>query len=148
MAEDKAMQRQPDPARWEGEGRPRNDLRLVMAAIRAGWTIDPLVKQAIIGRASRILANADAKPRDVARASSTLVAIERLNLDAAVQEDRMARLDAGDATDRVELAQVVTDAQLAAVARLLQPVSLESLQCQPVAKPLAKTPAKPKRKPK
>ena len=144
MPEDKAMQRQPDPARWEGEGRPRNDLRMVMAAIRAGWTVDPLVKQAIIGRASRILANPDAKPRDVARASSTLVAIERLTLDAAVQEDRMARLDAGEVTDRVELLDAMTDAQLAAVARVL---AMPAPAALPALKPAPKA-AKGRRKPK
>jgi hypothetical protein len=74
-----------------------------MSAIRNGWTIDPVIKQAIVGRASRILANPDAKPRDVARASATLLAIERLTLDAAKEEDRIGRLDAGTATENVGL---------------------------------------------
>jgi hypothetical protein len=102
MTQDKPMQ-PPTPAIAEGEGRPRNTLRLVMSAIRNGWTIDPLIKQAIVGRASRILANPDAKPRDVARASATLLAIERLTLDAAKEEDRIGRLDAGTATENVGL---------------------------------------------
>lgn len=118
MAVDTNMSHVPDPSRWEGEGRPRNDLRMVMAAIRAGWVIDPLVKQAIVGRASRILANADAKPRDVARASATLIAIERLTLDAAKEEDRISRLDAGTATTNVALVDLPDEA-LAAVARSL-----------------------------
>jgi hypothetical protein len=82
-------------------------MRLVMRAIREGWVVDPVVKQAIVGRASRILANPDAKPRDVARASSTLLAIERLTLDAAKEEDRIARLDNGGATESMTI-QVIT----------------------------------------
>ena len=65
--------------------------------------VAPYLKQAIVGRASRILANPDAKPRDVARASSTLLAIERLTLDAAKEEDRIARLDNGGATESMVL---------------------------------------------
>ena len=121
----------------EGEGRPRADLRMVMAAIRAGWVIDPVIKQAIVGRASRILANPDAKPRDVARASGTLLAIERLTLDAAVQEDRMARLDSGTATENVALIDMA-DGALEAVARSIAGVA-------PVEPP--KPCRKPKRKP-
>ena len=107
MAKVRRKKEQPkDPpklAAWEGEGRPRGDMRLVMRAIREGWVIDPVVKQAIVGRASRILANPDAKPRDVARASSTLLAIERLTLDAAKEEDRIARLDNGGSTESMVL---------------------------------------------
>lgn len=97
----------PKLAAWEGVGRPRGDMRLVMRAIRDGWVIDPVVKQAIVGRASRILANPEAKARDVARASSTLLAIERLTLDAAKEEDRMGRLDSGTATDAMVI-RVIT----------------------------------------
>lgn len=111
------MQQPVDPSRWEGEGRPRNDLRMVMAAIRAGWVVDPVIKGAIVGRASRILANPDAKPRDVARASATLLAVERLTLDAAKEEDRMQRLDAGQATERLEVMEAISDDQLEALAR-------------------------------
>ena len=111
MAKVRRKKEQPkDPpklAAWEGEGRPRGDMRLVMRAIREGWVIDPVVKQAIVGRASRILANPDAKPRDVARASSTLLSIERLTLDAAKEEDRIARLDNGGATEAMTI-QVIT----------------------------------------
>jgi hypothetical protein len=110
---------------------------MVMAAIRAGWVIDPVIKQAIVGRASRILANPDAKPRDVARASSTLLAIERLTLDAAVQEDRMARLDSGTATENVALIDMA-DGALEAVARSIAGVA-------PAEPP--KPCRKPKRKP-
>ena len=91
----------------EGEGRVRNDMRLVMRAIREGWTIDPAIKAAVVNRAGAIVNDPDAKGRDVARASSTLLAVERLSLDAAKEEDRIARLDNGGATEAMTI-QVIT----------------------------------------
>lgn len=132
------MQSPIDSSRWEGEGRPRNDLRMVMAAIRAGWSIDPVIKQAIVGRASRVLANPESKSRDVARASATIISVERLALDAAKEEDRMTRLDAGTPTDRVEILHDLGDQALDAVAQSLN-------QIQP-PKCLPKSKRKPKRK--
>lgn len=133
------MQSPIDSSRWEGEGRPRNDLRMVMAAIRAGWSIDPVIKQAIVGRASRVLANPESKSRDVARASATIISVERLALDAAKEEDRMTRLDAGTPTDRVEILHDLGDQALDAVAQSLN-------QIQPAPKCLPKPKRKPKRK--
>ena len=133
------MQSPIDSSRWEGEGRPRNDLRMVMAAIRAGWSIDPVIKQAIVGRASRVLANPESKSRDVARASATIISVERLALDAAKEEDRMTRLDAGTPTDRVEILHDLGDQALDAVAQSLN-------QIQPAPKCLPKPKQKPKRK--
>ena len=130
------MQSPIDSSRWEGEGRPRNDLRMVMAAIRAGWSIDPVIKQAIVGRASRVLANPESKSRDVARASATIISVERLALDAAKEEDRMTRLDAGTPTDRVEILHDLGDQALDAVAQSLN--QIQPAKCLP----------KPKRKPK
>ena len=130
------MQSPIDSSRWEGEGRPRNDLRMVMAAIRAGWSIDPVIKQAIVGRASRVLANPESKSRDVARASATIISVERLALDAAKEEDRMTRLDAGTPTDRVEILHDLGDQALDAVAQSLN--QIQPPKCLP----------KPKRKPK
>ena len=91
----------------EGKGSVRNDLRLVMRAIRAGWTIDPAIKAAVVRRAGDIVGDPEAKGRDVARASSTLLAVERLTLDAAKEEDRIARLDNGGATESMTI-QVIT----------------------------------------
>jgi len=139
MSKEKEMQSPIDSSRWEGEGRPRNDLRMVMAAIRAGWSIDPVIKQAIVGRASRVLANPESKSRDVARASATIISVERLALDAAKEEDRMTRLDAGTPTDRVEILHDLGDQALDAVAQSLN-------QIQPAPKCLPKPKRKPKRK--
>jgi hypothetical protein len=109
---------------------------MVMAAIRAGWSIDPVIKQAIVGRASRVLANPESKSRDVARASATIISVERLALDAAKEEDRMTRLDAGTPTDRVEILHDLGDQALDAVAQSLN--QIQPPKCLP----------KPKRKPK
>jgi len=109
---------------------------MVMAAIRAGWSIDPVIKQAIVGRASRVLANSESKSRDVARASATIISVERLALDAAKEEDRMTRLDAGTPTDRVEILHDLGDQALDAVAQSLN--QIQPPKCLP----------KPKRKPK
>lgn len=122
-----------------GESKSRADMRLVMRAIRAGWTISPLVKQAVIARATGVLTKTDSKPRDVARASQTLVAIERLQVDAAAHEDRMQRLDAGEVTDRVEMIESISDDALAAIARTRGARG---------AREPAKAPAKPRAAPK
>lgn len=126
-----------------GESKSRADMRLVMRAIRAGWTISPLVKQAVISRAVGVLTKMDSKPRDAARASQTLVAIERLQVDAAAHEDRMQRLDAGEVTDRVEMIESISDDALAAIAR-----TRGARGTRGPAKPPAKAPAKPQAAPK
>ena len=126
-----------DEPSGEGMGRVRADLRLAMRAIRLKCDIPPVVMQAIVGKATRVLQNPEAKQRDVARASATLLAVQRQGFDAAREEDRISRLDAGTATDRVELTQGISDAQLAAVARLYPP--------QPDA---PQPPRKPCRKPR
>ena len=124
----------------EGMGRVRADLRLAMRAIRLKCDIPPVVLQAIVGKATRVLQNPEAKGRDVARASATLLAVPRQGFDAAREEDRIARLDAGTATDRVEVLEGLSDTQLAAVARVLAHKA-------PEPRPAPKPCRKPKRKP-
>ena len=87
-----------------------------------------------------MLQNPEAKGRDVARASATLLAVQRQGFDAAREEDRIARLDAGTATDRVEVLEGLSDTQLAAVARVLAHKA-------PEPRPAPKPCRKPKRKP-
>jgi hypothetical protein len=125
-----------DEPSGEGMGRVRADLRLAMRAIRLKCDIPPVVMQAIVGKATRVLQNPEAKQRDVARASATLLAVQRQGFDAAREEDRISRLDAGTATDRVEVLEGLSDTQLAAVARVLAPKPVEA-PCRPT---------KPKRK--
>jgi hypothetical protein len=104
----------------EGKGRVRSDLRLFTRAIREGWTVDPMFKRAAIQRTAQVLADATANRRDVARATTTLMAIDRLSLDAAMEEDRMSRLDAGEVTDRVQVMSDLTDDQLTALAKTIR----------------------------
>ena len=124
----------------EGMGRVRADLRLAMRAIRLKCDIPPVVMQAIVGKATRVLQNPEAKGRDVARASATLLAVQRQGFDAAREEDRIARLDAGTATDRVEVLEGLSDTQLAAVARVLAHKAPEP---RPAPKPCRKSKRKP-----
>ena len=139
MMQGNPMQTPQDPV--VGKGESADAPRLWMRAIREGWQIPDLARRAAIGRAAQILADPQSTRREVSRATQTLVIIERLGLDAAREEDRISRLDAGTATDRVELTQGISDAQLAAVARLYPP--------QPVALPEAlQPPRKPCRKPR
>jgi hypothetical protein len=139
MLEGKAMQQQPNP--FAGKGDSADAPRLWIRAIREGWAIPDMARRAAIARAAQILADPQSTRREVTRATQTLVLIERMGLDAAVNEDRMTRLDGGGATDRVELIDGVTDSQLAAVARALAP--------QPAAMPPdAPKPPKPCRSPK
>jgi hypothetical protein len=131
MAKDSQMQPPTDDIiGGQGERAQKGNMVMVMAAIRAGWIIDPVIKQAIVGRASRILANPDAKPRDVARASATLLAIERLTLDAAKEEDRMTRLDAGTATENISVVDLPDNALEAVARSIVNPTPAPAKPCR------------------
>ena len=58
-----------------------------------------------------------ASPRDRIRAVEALAHLNEQRVHAAVQLDRIMRLDAGTATERIALVDSLTDAQLEAVAR-------------------------------
>ena len=132
MMQGNPMQTPQDPL--AGKGESADAPRLWMRAIREGWQIPDLARRAAIGRAAQILADPQSTRREVTRATQTLVIIERLGLDAAVNEDRMARLDGGAATENVGIIDLSEEA-LQAVAR--------SLAARNAAKPC---PAKPRRK--
>ena len=112
---------EPSPNPYAGKGDSADAPRLWMRAIREGWAIPDVARRAAIARAAQILGDPQSTRREVTRATQTLVIIERLGLDAAVNEDRMNRLDAGTATDRVEVLEGLSDSQLAAVARAIAP---------------------------
>ena len=133
MGQDKPMEPSPNP--YAGKGDSADAPRLWMRAIREGWAIPDVARRAAIARAAQILGDPQSTRREVTRATQTLVIIERLGLDAAVNEDRMNRLDAGTATDRVEVLEGLSDSQLAAVARAIAPPA-----------PAAPEPPKPCRK--
>ena len=125
------------PEQPAGKGESADAPRLWMRAIREGWQIPDVVKRAAVNRAAQILADQTSTRREIMRATQTLAILERLSIEAAVQEDRMARLDSGTATENVALIDMA-DGTLEAVARSIAGVA-------PVEPP--KPCQKPKRKP-
>jgi len=125
------------PDQSTGKGESADAPRLWMRAIREGWQIPDVVKRAAVNRAAQILADQSSTRREIMRATQTLAILERLSIEAAVQEDRMARLDSGTATENVALIDMA-DGALEAVARSIAGVA-------PVEPP--KPCRKPKRKP-
>jgi len=125
------------PDQSTGKGESADAPRLWMRAIREGWQIPDVVKRAAVNRAAQILADQSSTRREIMRATQTLAILERLSIEAAVQEDRMARLDSGTATENVALIDMA-DGALEAVARSIAGVA-------PAESP--KPCRKPKRKP-
>jgi len=125
------------PDQSTGKGESADAPRLWMRAIREGWQIPDVVKRAAVNRAAQILADQSSTRREIMRATQTLAILERLSIEAAVQEDRMARLDSGTATENVALIDMA-DGALEAVARSIAGVA-------PAEPP--KPCRKPKRKP-
>lgn len=99
-----------------GKGESADAPRLWLRAIREGWSIPDVVKRAAVSRAAQILADPSSTRREVTRATQTLAILERLSIDAAVQEDRISRLDAGTATENIAVVDL-PDSTLAAVAK-------------------------------
>lgn len=134
---------EPSPNPYAGKGDSADAPRLWMRAIREGWAIPDVARRAAIARAAQILGDPQSTRREVTRATQTLVIIERLGLDAAVNEDRMNRLDAGTATDRVEVLEGLSDSQLAAVARAIAPPAPAAPAAPKSPKPCRKRKRKP-----
>lgn len=134
---------EPSPKPYAGKGDSADAPRLWMRAIREGWAIPDVARRAAIARAAQILGDPQSTRREVTRATQTLVIIERLGLDAAVNEDRMNRLDAGTATDRVEVLEGLSDSQLAAVARAIAPPAPAAPAAPESPKPCRKRKRKP-----
>lgn len=108
-----------------GKGESADAPRLWLRAIREGWQIPDVVKRAAVNRAAQILADQSSTRREIMRATQTLAILERLSIDAAVQEDRMARLDEGTATENVSLIDLA-DGALEAVARSIEAFPAEA----------------------
>lgn len=134
---------EPSPKPYAGKGDSADAPRLWMRAIREGWAIPDVARRAAIARAAQILGDPQSTRREVTRATQTLVIIERLGLDAAVNEDRMNRLDAWTATDRVEVLEGLSDSQLAAVARAIAPPAPAAPAAPESPKPCRKRKRKP-----
>jgi hypothetical protein len=119
-------------ARWE----QRQHLRVIEEAVYDGWEVPVEASKAIPGTLRSIMDDPNASTRDRIRAAECLAHLRRERIDAVLQLDRIARLDAGTATERVEVMEGLTDSQLAAVARSI---------ASPAA-PAAPEPPKPCRK--
>jgi hypothetical protein len=78
----------------------------------------------------------NASPRDRIRATELLASLRKQDIDTAIGYDRIVRLDAGTATDRIEVIHDLGDQALDAVAQSLN--QIQPPKCLP----------KPKRKPK
>ena len=96
----------------------RADLRMVERAIVQRWEIPTAAFEKLPGVLVGLIADAAKSDRDRLRAASVLVTMDRANLDRETQADKVARLDEGHATERVEFAPIV----IGRVERVGQPI--------------------------
>ena len=121
--------------RWQ----QRQHLRIVEEAVRGGWAV-PAEAMTVLPREIYGIANdPNASPRDRIRATELLASLRKQDIDTAIGYDRIVRLEAGTATDRIEVIHDLGDQALDAVAQSLN-------QIQPAPKCLPKPKRKPKRK--
>jgi hypothetical protein len=124
----------------------REHLRLLETMAYAGWEIPPEVFKDVPTALRDIASSPEQSTRDRIRASEALAHLSQQMIDASLALDKLHRLDAGQATDRVELLESITDAQLAAVAASILPAPAPP-PCPAPASPPPK-PAKPQPKPR
>lgn len=123
------------------QGHERAGLRLIRRAIHGRWDIPDVLLEQLPKHVTSLLVNARTD-REKLRAAEVIVSMNRDNMNALVQADRIERLDSGQATDRVAILDSMTDEQMLAVAKSIR------VSQQPAEK--APTPArkKPCRKPR
>lgn len=83
-----------------------SDMRTLRKAIRSHWQIPAWLYERLALRLVDIIETSTV-PREVVAAAKVLTAMHKDNVDAAVQVDKMARLDEGKVTERYELKPVV-----------------------------------------
>ena len=98
--------------RWQR----REHLRTLEAIVYQGWDVPSHVFSTLPTELAAIASDSLQSTRDRIRASEALAHFLQQRVDTAVQLDRIMRLDSGQATDRVEILDSLTDAQIAAVA--------------------------------
>lgn len=108
-------------------------------AVYGGWDIPAEAAKAAPAFLQDVMNDLNMDTRTRVRAVEVLASLSRDRVDATVQLDRILRLDAGTATDRVEVIHDLGDQALDAVAQSLN-------QIQPAPKCLPKPKRKPKRK--
>lgn len=124
-----------DPVRWAENNR---HLSILAQAVYQGWELPEEASRRLPADLQAIVDDPNTSSRDRIRALECLAALRKDRIDAALQLDRIRRLDAGNATERIEVAKVVTDEQLAAVARVLAASALPAPCPEPSLKPKRK----------
>jgi hypothetical protein len=139
--------RPPDPLGGVGGNafERRQHLRTLEALVYQGWQIPPEVFASIPKALRDIADSTEQSTRDRIRASEALSHLAQQMADAAVQLDRINRLDAGLATDRTEVLSSLNDAQLAAVAASLLPAPKPAPCLPPAAEPPKPAPKRKRR---
>jgi len=93
-------------------------LTILKRAVYNGWEIHPEIIESIPKLAALIIANGESD-RDKLRAMEVLQRLVRDRWEAAIELDRIQRLERGEATERVEIGTTITQEQLNAVADFL-----------------------------
>ena len=96
----------PDWAGGKGENPSRSALQTIKQAVANNWAIPDEWKAALPRLCLRIAADDSRGDRERLRAVEILRAMQNDNLNAAQALDRVERLDAGQATERVELGPI------------------------------------------
>ena len=81
----------------------RASMRVLQQAVERGWKMPEGVFESVPATVQRILDDPDASSRDRLRAADLLRSIQRDRVEAAEKLDKVERLDAGEATDIVQL---------------------------------------------
>ena len=101
---------------WASKRETREHLRLLEAMVYGGWEIPPDVFAEAPRRLAEIIGGVGVATRDRIRAMEALSSLAQQRMDASLQLDRIRRLDNGNATDRVEVMNRISDEQIKAVA--------------------------------
>lgn len=123
-----------DPPESQSRWARREHLRTLEAIVYQGWDVPPEAMQQLPSELHRIATDGAQSTRDRIRASEALAHFLQQRVDASVQLDRIMRLDAGQATDRVEVLDSLTDAQIAAVAHAVKPSKVSQSPSKPCRK--------------
>lgn len=78
----------------------RSDAKLVSRAVRNGWDVPKALRSKVVERLDAHLDSPD--DRTSIAAARAVIEINKQNIDIDTIEDKMARIDAGLPTDRVE----------------------------------------------
>lgn len=117
----------------------RAGMILVQQAIKGGWKIPEILFAQLPLQVTNLLVSAR-NDRERLRAAEVLLAMNRDNTQTLAIADKMQRLDMGQATDRIDCINSISDAQLSAAADII------SKRNQPDKDPHCPTPKPPRRK--